>query len=129
MPFYILLPSFSPPVPPAAKMLNSNMLYTNTNKDIAVGSFRKNFLLIDPQTPLSELHQTAYFSKPAEDADWSEIPTAVKGRVWIGLRTVMRRSPIHVMVKIEEMYPVSGRTWYNFYNNGAWTGWKNITSS
>lgn len=37
MPFYILLPSFSPPVPPAAKMLNSNMtgelLATNPGDD------------------------------------------------------------------------------------------------
>lgn len=120
---------FPPPASPVAGMLNSNMLYTNTNKDNTGGSFRKNFLLINAQAPFSEIHQTACFSKPTEDADWSEVPTAVKGKTWIGLRTVMRRGPIHIMVKIEEMYPVTGRIWYNFYNNGSWSGWKNIVPS
>ena len=107
----------------------TDLLYINVNSDISTGGFNKNFLLINAGAIDGVAQQTSYFSKPAEDTDWSNVPDTVKNRAWIGLRTVMRRSQIHAMVKIEEMYPVAGRIWYNFHNSGTWTGWKNITPS
>lgn len=39
----------------------------------------------------------------------------------------MKRNSIHILVEIHELYPVSGRIWSNFYNNGTWNGWRTIT--
>lgn len=119
----------------AVSTLNGNMatktdlLYVNVNSNTSTGGFDKNFLLVNISTVGTESQQTAYFSKPVDDEDWLNIPSDLQGKVWIGIRTVMQRSSIHVMVKVEEMYPVTGRIWYNFYNNGTWTNWKSISPS
>lgn len=33
----------------------------------------------------------------------------------------------HVFVKLEELHPIAGRVWTNFYNTGKWEGWKSVT--
>jgi len=104
-------------------------LYVNANSNTITGDLKKNFLLINAGTPRAAQNQTSYFAKPSEDSGWTNFPSTVKSREWIGIRKVMPRSGNHVMVKIEEMYPVTGRIWYNFYNFTAWTGWKSIVPS
>lgn len=88
--------------------------------------FQKNFLLVN----LSQYHGngqiTTYFNKPENDSDWSNIPSVLQGREWVGFRIVYRRNSVHILVQIIEMYPVTGRTWYIFYNSGVWTNWKSI---
>lgn len=44
----------------------------------------------------------------------------------VGYREVLYRNSTHILVKITEMHPTCGKQYYNFYNNGTWTGWKSI---
>ena len=108
--------------------LNSNLLLINADSDTSEGSsFNKNFLLTGSATPGATPQRSAYFSKPADDTDWVNIPTTLQGKLWVGYRQVYRRSSVNILIRIIEMYPIPGRTWNNFYNNGAWTGWKSIS--
>ena len=106
--------------------LNSNLLLVNT--DAGDGSpFSKNFMLTGSATPGATPQRSAYFSKPADDTDWVNMPTALQGKLWVGYRQVYRRSSANILIRIIEMYPSDGRIWTNFYNNGTWKGWKSIT--
>ena len=108
--------------------LNSNLLLINADSDTSEGSsFNKNFLLTGSATPGATPQRSAYFSKPADDTDWVNMPTALQGKLWVGYRQVYRRSSVNILIRIIEMYPSDGRIWTNFYNNGAWRGWKSIT--
>ena len=112
----------------ATAALNSNLLLINADSDTSEGSsFNKNFLLTGSATPGATPQRSAYFSKPADDTDWVNTPTAIQGKLWVGYRQVYRRSSVNILIRIIEMYPSDGRIWTNFYNNGTWKGWKSIT--
>ena len=108
------------------KLDASDILYVPANADITGASFSKNFLLIGASAKVAQ-HQLTYFAKPVVDTDWSGMPSALSGQLWIGYRIVFWRSSNHIFVKIQEFHPVPGRVWSNFYNSGTWTGWKSIT--
>lgn len=105
--------------------LNSSLTFVNAenNPDL----FEKNFLLINASQEHGIAQTTTYFSKPEEDSDWQNVPSTLQGRQWVGIRKVYRRNNTHVLVEIVEMYPVSGRTWYIFYNNEKWTSWRSVS--
>lgn len=89
--------------------------------------FSKNFLSLNLGTPDANERITCIFGKDASDSTYSNVPSAAASTTWIGTRYVVMRSSTQAMVKIEEMYPTAGRQWFNFYNNGTWSGWKVLT--
>lgn len=109
----------------AVESVNSSLTFVNAenNPDL----FEKNFLLINASQEHGIAQTTTYFSKPEEDSDWQNVPSTLQGRQWVGIRKVYRRNNTHVLVEIVEMYPVSGRTWYIFYNNEKWTSWRSVS--
>ena len=70
-----------------------------------------------------------YFSITDDNrSEYNNIPPQMpQSNTVIGCREVLRKSDIHVLIKITEMYPMAGRQYYNFYNVGNWDGWKVIT--
>lgn len=108
--------------------LNQSLLFTNA-ASIDGSSFSYDLLNVTPSLNNTRFQKNAYFSKPVDDSAWKQenIPTSMKGKLWIGYRIVMKRNSIHILVEIHELYPVYGRIWSNFYNNGTWNGWRTIT--
>lgn len=98
-------------------ILNSNLTQTNqsllfTNAaSIDGSSFSYDLLNVTPSLNNTRFQKNAYFSKPVDDSAWKQenIPTSMKGKLWIGYRIVMKRNSIHILVEIHELYPVSGR--------------------
>lgn len=89
-------------------------------------SFDKNFLAIYLPAHENRLNAANYFSKPAEDSEWRNIPSTMTGKLWLGYRAPQRMGGTNELVVIMEHYPVSGRIWTNYYNSGTWQGWKSI---
>lgn len=112
----------------ALKEVNQSLLFTNA-ASIDGSSFSYDLLNVTPSLNNTRFQKNAYFSKPVDDSAWKQecIPTSMQGKLWIGYRIVMKRNSIHILVEIHELYPVSGRIWSNFYNNGTWNGWRTIT--
>lgn len=73
--------------------------------------------------------KAAFFNKPEEDSAWQNVPTIIKGQRWLGYRQVYRMDNNRVLVTVLELYPVHGRRWNLFYNNGEWSSWNSITPS
>ena len=90
-------------------------------------SFNKDFLSVYMPSDENRLNASNYFSKPEEDSEWINMPTTLKGKLWLGYRETQRMDSTHEMVIITEHHPVPGRIWTNYYNNTAWTGWKSLT--
>lgn len=105
-----------------------SLLFTNA-ASIDGSSFSYDLLNVTPSLNNTMFQKNAYFSKPVDDSAWKQecIPTSMQGKLWIGYRIVMKRNSIHILVEIHELYPVPGRIWSNFYNNGTWNGWRTIT--
>lgn len=89
---------------------------------MALDARKDNLLLVDLINGLSDENKTRVFSKPSENSP-------VDNANFMGIWKCYRRSNIHVLVQLIEMYPVAGRLWFNFYNSGNWSGWKSITPS
>lgn len=108
--------------------LNQSLLFINAASTDG-SSFSYDLLNVTPSLNNTRFQKNAYFSKPVDDSAWKQecIPASMKGKLWIGYRIVMKRNSIHILVEIHELYPVSGRIWSNFYNNGTWNGWRTIT--
>lgn len=84
------------------------------------------FLNISLKDRFNAVNRCHYFRQPNGTA-FEGCPTPLKAQEFIGYREVYWYSTINVMVKLIEFYPMHGRVWTNFYNNGTWTGWKSIT--
>lgn len=84
------------------------------------------FLNISLKDRFNAVNRCHYFRQPSGTA-FEGCPTPLKAQEFIGYREVYWYSTINVMVKLIEFYPMHGRVWTNFYNNGTWTGWKSIT--
>lgn len=84
------------------------------------------FLNISLKDRFNAVNRCHYFRQPNGTA-FEGCPTPLKAQEFIGYREVYWYSTINVMVKLIEFYPMPGRVWTNFYNNGTWTGWKSIT--
>ena len=106
-------------------LLNSTLPYFHVAGE---NTFVNNFLAIDPSTPNSVLHQASIFSK-VNNGEWKNIPSQMSEGTVIGVREVVYKSHIHVLVKITEFYPIAGKQYFVFYNTGNWTEWKVITPS
>lgn len=63
--------------------------------------------------------KAAFFNKPEEDSSWSNVLSKIKGQRWLGYRQVYRMDNNRVLVTVLELYPVHGRRWNLFYNNGV----------
>lgn len=92
-------------------------------------SFNKNLLLLAPNNPNANQHKRAFFYIASGDTStFSNMPSVMAGKLtntgFIGVREVYYRSSIHIGVKITEFYPDAGTEYYNFYNNGTWSGWR-----
>ena len=83
------------------------------------------FLNISLKDRFNAVNRCHYFRQPNGTA-FEGCPTPLKAQEFIGYREVYWYSTINVMVKLIEFYPMHGRVWTNFYNNGTWTGWKSI---
>ena len=83
------------------------------------------FLNISLKDRFNAVNRCHYFRQPNGTA-FEGCPTPLKAQEFIGYREVYWYSTINVMVKLIEFYPMPGRVWTNFYNNGTWTGWKSI---
>lgn len=90
-------------------------------------SFNKDFLSIYLPAHENRLNAANYFSKPAADSEWTNVPTELSGKMWIGYRAPQRMGGTNELIVIMEHFPVAGRIWTNYYNSGAWQGWKSIT--
>ena len=107
---------------------NSALVYTPRYDNLVDGSsFNKDFLSIYLPAHENRLNAANYFSKPASDSEWSNIPAELSGKMWLGYRAPQRMGGTNELVVITEHFPVAGRIWTNYYNSGTWQGWKSIT--
>lgn len=108
--------------------LHSDMLYTQANGLDGGQTFGGDFLLMNPTDPGSVWHQASFFGVEPGNVGWVNVPPGIdRNQSWVGIRYVLWRNEYHIMVELHEMYPVTGRLWFNFYNYGAWMGWRYIT--
>ena len=108
--------------------LNSALVYMPRYDNLVDGSsFNKDFLSIYLPAHENRLNAANYFSKPASDSEWSNIPAELSGKMWLGYRAPQRMGGTNELVVITEHFPVAGRIWTNYYNSGTWQGWKSIT--
>lgn len=108
--------------------LNFALMYTPRYDNLVDGSsFNKDFLSIYLPAHENRLNAANYFSKPASDSEWSNIPAELSGKMWLGYRAPQRMGGTNELVVITEHFPVAGRIWTNYYNSGTWQGWKSIT--
>lgn len=111
-----------------SKSHNSALVFAPRYDTLVDGSsFDKNFLAIYLPAHENRLNAANYFSKPAEDSEWRNIPPAMSGKLWLGYRTPQRMGATNELVVIMEHYPVAGRIWTNYYNSGTWQGWKSVS--
>lgn len=104
--------------------LNSALEIVNAVNGTDGKSFNKNFLLISTNRT-DDVNKSAYFEiNDANRTQWNDIPTAFppSGTI-LGLRQVLILDDGHVMVKVTEFYPMSGRQHFRFYNIDSWNAW------
>ena len=93
-------------------------------------SFQKDFFLLSSSG--QSANRASYFSINDQNrSQWKEIPTTLPANGPIlGYREVfyMDDSP-HAMVKVTELFPVTGRQHFAFYNISTWSAWKSLTPS
>lgn len=120
-------------IPGALNELNNNMANMNrydVYKATGVGDSDfplKSCLEISFSNVNSPLNMKYKISQTASGAHLAGLPSALSEVTCVVYRTVFfSGSTVHSAVKLEELHPVPGRVWYNYYNAGTWTGWKNI---
>lgn len=90
----------------------------------------KSCLEISFTTPDSLLNKKYKVSQDKSRAHLAGMPSALADVTCVVYRNVFfSGSTVHIGVKLEELHPVPGRVWYNYYNAGTWTGWKSHTPS
>ena len=120
-------------IPGALNELNNNMANMNrydVYKATSVGDSDfplKSCLEVSFSNATSGLNANYKISQTASGAHLDGLPSALSNVTCVVYRTVFfSGSTVHSAVKLEELHPVPGRVWYNYYNAGTWTGWKNI---
>lgn len=104
--------------------LNSALEIVNAVNGTDGKSFNKNFLLISTNRT-DDVNKSAYFEiNDANRTQWNNIPTTFppSGTI-LGLRQVLILDDGHAMVKVTELYPMSGRQHFRFYNINSWNAW------
>ena len=105
------------------------LVYVNLDVSKEGESFTKNLLLINTGNPKDKINATATFYIPKDKNTWKNLPSEWgDGSEIIGLREVVIHGTEHAYVKITEFHPHNGRIWSNFFNAGAWSGWKVLVS-
>ena len=93
-------------------------------------SFQKDFFLLSSSD--QSANRASYFSINDQNrSQWKEIPTTLPSEGTIlGYREVfyMDDSP-HAMVKVTELFPITGRQHFAFYNINVWSSWTSIAPS
>ena len=89
---------------------------------------KNDFCLIGLKDRFSEFNRCHYFRQP-NGTEFKACPSVLKAQEFIGYREIYWYTPINIMVRLIEFYPIPGRIWTNFYNDGTWTGWKSIIPS
>lgn len=87
-----------------------------------------NFLYINLTNRFHQTNKCHYF-RQQNGTEFNGCPSVLKGEEFLGYREVYWYSPINVMVRLIEFYPIPGRLWTKFYNDGKWTEWKSIVPS
>lgn len=108
--------------------LNSALAIVNAVSGTDGKSFNKNFLLISTNRT-DDVNKSAYFEiNDSNRNQWNGVPTTFppSGTV-LGLRQVLILSDSHIMVKVTELYPMSGRQHFSLYNVSSWNEWKAIS--
>ena len=93
-------------------------------------SYKKDFMYISTSNRYVNVNKTAYFLKPADSTDWVNIPTGMPRNTDVyGIREVIYCDSNLILVKITEIYPVSGRQYLNAYRGSehTWGTWYVIT--
>lgn len=91
-------------------MLANNLFFNKT--------YETNVLLIN----LNDTTSKAIFTDDASKLVDSPVSTGQ----FIAAKEVFILSEKHYIVRLTELYPVSGRIWINTYNLQVWQGWKSI---
>lgn len=109
--------------------LNSKL--PHINKVGSADTFSYNFLLVNTTTEYaaSGVNDRATFGwTSSTKSQYSSIPTALSSaNTASGIREVIWINAVNILVRVVEAFPTAGRTHYNFYNSGSWSGWKTIT--
>lgn len=93
----------------------------------------KNMLLVDAGNVNGESNKSGYFSiNDSNRSEWRGLSSLMpQSGSFIGFREVYPKQVIldkqHILIKITEMYPVSGRQYFCFYNYGSWGNWTVIS--
>ncbi len=93
----------------------------------------KNMLLVDAGNVNGESNKSGYFSiNDSNRSEWRGLSSLMpQSGGFIGFREVYPKQVIldkqHILIKITEMYPVSGRQYFCFYNYGSWGNWTVIS--
>jgi len=109
----------------------ADMVVTPSGPSISGSSFAYNLRNVAYSAKVSPVNEPSFFSMNDDNrAQYVNIPNGMptSGTV-VGYREVLYRNSTHILIKITELHPVCGKQYYNFYNNGSWSGWKNITPS
>ena len=86
------------------------------------------FLHISLKNRFDAANRCHYFRQP-NGTEYKACPSVLKAKEFIGYREIYWYATKNIMVRLVEFYPIPGRLWTNFYNNGEWTGWKSIIPS
>ncbi|MCI9201552.1 MAG: hypothetical protein HFI03_14445 [Lachnospiraceae bacterium] len=93
----------------------NNLFYENISRD----KFKENLLLVSVSTEKHDANKTRLVLNPSTNSP-------VTG-TFLGIWKCYWYDNAHLLVKVEECYPICGRIWTNFYNTSDWGGWKSIT--
>ena len=83
------------------------------------------FLFVNLQDRFGLENKCHYF-RQANGTEIMGCPEILKGKEFIGYREIYWYAPINVMIRLIEFYPIPGRIWTKFYNNGTWSSWGSI---
>lgn len=119
------LQTTSKTLPGAVNELNSKTIYINSVPTPEL--FKKGFLYVTPDNKYGPSNKTIFF-RQEPGVEIADCPEILKSKEFIGQREVFWYGSINIMVRITEFYPIEGRIWTKFYNNGTWSKeWKSIT--
>lgn len=91
-------------------------------------SFSRNFKNTDWTARIKKVNATVWFWKRSnQDSLWSNFPSEVANRDWIGLRMVFPKGGGYGLVMVLEAHPVPGRLWFMYKGSGGWTSWYKLT--
>lgn len=96
--------------------------------DVVTPEKFSDILNVDRYNKNSDINRklAAFQNGSSGTAKFLNLPSALNGITTLFYRDVLYRSSEHVLIKITESWPVTGRIWMNFFNTNKWGGWKCI---